>query len=331
MQLLSSIFPRLSAVQNTAIDNALGQAQTHLDGIWDIFSGSLSDIKFSIGHIELNLFLVLKGLVVVCVLQWLASSLLRRAERRLHNLKNMRASDRTLIMKMLTIGLYFLICAIGLQSIGVDLTALSVLGGALGVGIGFGLQKIASNFISGIILLFEKSIESGDLIELADGSHGFVRQTYARYTLMEMQDGREVLIPNEEFITQRVTTWTHSSSQARVEIKASVAYDSDMARVQTLMLDAAHRHPKCLHEPAPNFFVTHFGESGIDVLLHFWIADMADGRLGPRSEVMLAIIEAFRANGISIPYPQRELRVIGGESDLPASTSPRKKSARAAE
>ncbi|MFM9889366.1 MAG: mechanosensitive ion channel family protein [Rickettsiales bacterium] len=320
MNLFSTYFTKLSAAQDSAIDTALGQAETHLDGAWGTVFDTLSDVKFSIGHVDLNLFLILKGLVIVFVLQWLVSSLLRRAERRLHNLKNMRASDRTLIMKMLTIGLYFLICVVGLQSIGVDLTALSVLGGALGVGIGFGLQKIASNFISGIILLFEKSIEVDDLIEMTDGTIGFVRQTYARYTLMEAYDGREILIPNEEFITQRVITWTHTSRRVRIEVLVGVAYDSDLDLVEKLVLDAARSHPQCLSDPEPNFFVTAFGESSINLQLFFWIDNITDGKLCAKSDVMRAIVKSFREHGVSIPFPQREVRMLDEDAD--ASTKP---------
>lgn len=303
-------FPTLSAAQNTVIDQALGEAETHLGGIWDTLSDTLSDVKFSIGHVELNLFLILKGLIVVLALQWVASALLRRADRRLRRLQNMRASDRTLIMKMLTIGLYFLICAVGLQSIGVDLTALSVLGGALGVGIGFGLQKIASNFISGIILLFEKSIEVDDLIELADGTVGFVRQTYARYTLLEAYDGREILIPNEEFITQRVITWTHSNRRVRIEVLVGIAYDSDLDLALKLVLEAASAHPQCLKDPAPEVFVHQFADSSITLRLLFWMDNVTDGKLRVRSDVMLAILRQFRAHGIAIPFPQREMHVV---------------------
>lgn len=303
-------FPTLSAAENSAIDQALGQAETHLGGLWGTISGTLSEVKFSIGHIELNLFLIFKGLLVVFVLQWIASALLRRADRRLRRLQNMRASNRTLIMKMLTIGLYFLICAVGLQSIGVDLTALSVLGGALGVGIGFGLQKIASNFISGIILLFEKSIEVDDLIELADGTIGFVRQTYARYTLMEAYDGREILIPNEEFITQRVTTWTHSNRRVRIEILVGVAYDSDLELAMKLALEAARTHPQCLKDPAADVFVNMFADSSITLQVLFWMDNVTDGKLRVRSDVMQAILQQFRAYGIAIPFPQREMHVV---------------------
>jgi small-conductance mechanosensitive channel len=196
-----------------------------------------------------------------------------------------------------------------MQTFGINLTALSVFGGALGVGLGFGLQKIASNFISGLILLFEKSIEPNDLIELADGTTGFIRRTKARYTLLETQDGRDVLIPNEEFISHRVISWTHSDKHARAEILVTISYGCDVNLARQIMLDAANSHPKRA-QSRPSLCVLHqFKDFGIELLLYFWVADIVDGRLEPRGEIMQTIMERFNANGITIPYPQRELRV----------------------
>jgi small-conductance mechanosensitive channel len=232
----------------------------------------------------------------------------RRLERRLKR-SDMRASNRALIMKMVQIALYCLVFLVGMQVLGISLTALSVFGGALGVGLGFGLQKIASNFISGIILLSEKSIEVGDLIELADGTVGFVRRTNARYTLLEAQDGRDVLIPNEEFITHHVINWTHRDKFARAEITVTVSYDSDITLAKTIMLDAANAHPKRTAK-RPSICVIHaFGDFGITLMLHFWVSDIRDGRMEPRGEVMEKILLSFKEHHITIPYPQRELRI----------------------
>lgn len=288
---------------------AANEALNAVDSIWADISSVLSKLSIHIGNTEISLLIVLKGILAIIVLQFLASRLLRRVDRRLGRLQHMRGSDRILTMKMLSIFIYFIAFIIIAQLLGINLTALSVLGGALGVGVGFGLQKIASNFISGIILLFEKSIEIGDVLEIAPGVNGFVRQTYARYTRVETADGREILIPNEEFITQRVTTLTHTTRQARIEIKVAVAYESDIPAVQKLMIDVAKRHPLCMADPKPNCFLTEFEDSGVGLVLLFWVADVAAGRLSPRSDVMLGILQAFKAHNISIPYPQRELRV----------------------
>lgn len=269
---------------------------------------ALSGATMKLGTISLNPYVILKSIVVIIVLMWLVGVAVRRLERRL-KASQMRASNRALVMKIVQIALYCLVVLIGMQVMGISLTALSVFGGALGVGLGFGLQKIASNFISGIILLFEKSIEVGDLIELADGTVGFVRRTNARYTLLESQDGRDVLIPNEEFITHHVINWTHRDKHARAEITVTVGYDSDIALAKKLMLDVANTHPKRTTK-RPSVCVIHaFGDFGITLLLHFWVADIRDGRMEPRGEVMENILLRFKENNISIPYPQRELRI----------------------
>ncbi len=279
----------------------------HLFDWWDGVTGALQEVKFSVGNAELNLFLIFKGIAAIVILQSLASFSISLTERRLRKIRDLRASNRALILKIFQIALYCFLFIVAMQVLGINLTALSVFGGALGVGLGFGLQKIASNFISGIILLFEKSIEVDDLIELADGTTGVVRKTNARYTLLEMLDGKEVLIPNEEFISQRVISWTHSHTKARAEIIVTISYDSNMAKAKELMLECARAHPKCLKNPAPNCFATAFGENGVEMRLYFWILDAVDGRIEPKSDVIFAIMSTFSTNNITIPYPKREV------------------------
>ena len=280
----------------------------HLFDWWDVVTHALKEVKFSIGSADLNLFLIFKGIISVVLLQWFASFSIRLTERRLRKMRDLRASNRSLILKIFQITLYCFLFIITMQVLGISLTALSVFGGALGVGLGFGLQKIASNFVSGIILLFEKSIEVDDLIELPDGTTGIIRQTNARYTLVEMLDGKEVMIPNEEFISQRVISWTHSHKKARAEIIVTVSYDSNIQQAKQLMLDCAKSHPKCLKAPEPTCHATAFVESGIEMRLYFWVADAVDGRIAPKSDVIFSILSSFAANNITIPYPQREVR-----------------------
>lgn len=281
----------------------------HLFGLWDVTVDALSQVKFSIGSAQFNLYLIIKGIMAIVAMQWVASFAVSTTDKRLRRIK-VRASNRVLILKIFQFILYSFIFLIGVQMLGISLTALSVFSGALGVGLGFGLQKIASNFISGIILLFEKSVEVDDLIELADGTTGFIRQTYARYTLLELADGREILIPNEEFISQRVITWTHSNRKGRVEIKVSVGYECDIELARELMLNAAKSHPRTIKGQEPVCTLQAFGDNGIEMALYFWVVDVTEGRMEPKSAVMLAILKAFRANNISIPYPQQEVRIL---------------------
>ena len=280
--------------------------QTHLDNL-PAELHNLSQWSFSVSGVTFNPFIVVKSLLIIAILMWLCSILVGITDRRLRRVTEMRTSTRTLILKILQIVLYCFIFICGMQLLGINLGALSVFGGALGVGIGFGLQKIASNFISGIILLFEKSIESGDIIELTDGSFATVKRTYARYTLLGLQDGREILIPNEEFISQRVMSFTHTDKAARVQLTLKVAYGSDFDLVKRLMLEAADSHPKRLKKRESLCYLNQFADFGVEMLLYFWIDDVTEGRAGPKSDVMQRIVAAFEQNNIVIPYPQASI------------------------
>jgi len=285
-----------------------------LFGIWEPLTHTLAEWEFSVGTIKLNAYGILRSIIAVAVLFWLAAFASKTTEERLRRMRSLRPSSRALVMKIFQIALYFVVFLIGLQILGVSLGALSVFGGALGVGIGFGLQKIASNFISGIILLFERSVQVDDLVELQDGTSGFIRHTGARYTLLELPDGREMLIPNEDFITQRTINLTYSNRKARVEIRLGIGYDSDIALARQLMLDAANTHPRCIKDPGAACFIDGFGDSSINLVLYFWVGDVTDGRLEPKSDVLMAIWNAFKAHHISIPYPQREVRVYKADA-----------------
>jgi small-conductance mechanosensitive channel len=182
---------------------------------------------------------------------------------------------------------------------GIDLTALAIFGGAMGVGVGLGLQKITANFVSGVTLLMEKSIKIGDLIEVGDVA-GWVRALNIRYALIETFDGRDLLIPNEMLMSTQVTNWTYSNERARIDIELIITFDSDCRQAQALMLAAAHAHPRCIAEPHAACFLTKFSETGQHLLLLFWVADVKEGRYGPQSDVLLAIGESFTAHGIAL-------------------------------
>jgi small-conductance mechanosensitive channel len=277
----------------------------HLFDLYDPAVETLSDIQFSVGKAKFTAYGVLKSIIAVIALFWIAGLVVDATDNRMRRVRSLHVSNRVLIMKFFQIFLYFVAFMIGLQVLGVDLTALSVVGGALGVGIGFGLQKIASNFISGIILLFEKSVQVDDLIELADGTRGFIRQTAARYTRLEIADGREMFIPNEEFISQRVTTLTHSTRRSRITVQVGVAYGSNVDLVHDTLIEAAKSAPRCLEDPAPLAFLTTFADSSINFDLHFWLDDVTEGAAGPKHEVMKAILRLFTERGIDIPFPHQ--------------------------
>ncbi len=229
------------------------------------------------------------------------------------SIKGVKAGNKEILNKAFQILFYFLAFIISLDVLGIDLKTLTIFGGAVGIGIGFGLQKITSNFISGIILLFEKSVRNNDLVELADGVFGYVRHTGARYTLIETFEGREVMIPNEDFITNRVVNWTYKNKEARIRLDVGVSYDSDIEKARDLILEAAKEHPRCVTVPKPQCFLREFADSSVSFLLFFWVADVTKGRFETQSDVMRAIWKKFKENNITIPFPQRDIHIKNPE------------------
>ena len=262
----------------------------------------LRSIQFDIGQYQLSMLNIVHGVVILVVVFWIAGLLSRTLESFLRRSSRLSYNTRELIVKFFRILVYFLALMITLSALGVDLTAFAVFGGALGVGIGLGLQKITANFVSGITLLMEKSIQIGDLIEVG-GVTGRVRQLNIRYALIESPDGRDVMIPNEELISTRVTNWTHTNSEARIDINVKVDYKNDPAKVIALMLEAASQNTFCLLIRAPSCFLREFSDNAMQFMLTFWIFDVREGRMRPQSEVMIAILEKFKKAEIGIPCP----------------------------
>lgn len=257
---------------------------------------SLNDVAFETATLRLSLLGVIRGVFTLVILYWGASVLSKTGESWMRHMR-LSFGARELSSKFLRLILYMTATVLTLNQMGVDLTALTVFGGALAVGLGFGLQKITSNFISGIILLFEKTIEAGDLIEVG-GEKGWVRQMAIRHTMIETADGREMLIPNEDLIIGKVTNWTYTNTRARIDIALSVVYESDIDLVRKLLLASAESYPQCLNDPKPSCFLKEFGERGMQFLLVFWIPDIQTGPASAKSDVMMRIVTAFRAHGV---------------------------------
>lgn len=259
----------------------------------------LNSMGFGIGQFHISLLNLFHGIFILVVVFWVAGVLSRTLESYLRRSSTLSYMARELSVKFFRIFVYFIAFMITLSALGVDLTAFAVFSGALGVGVGLGLQKITANFVSGITLLMEKSIKIGDLIEVG-GNTGWVRQLNIRYTLIETAEGKEILVPNEELISTRVINWSHTSNQARVDIKVTVEYGSNANKVKEVLLSAARMHNLCLKNPAPNCWLREFNDSGLQFLLVFWIPDVHEGRYGPQSEVMMHILEKFAKEGIVI-------------------------------
>ena len=271
------------------------------------------DLSFSIGETRFSVYLMIKAIITIIMFFLLTGIVSDFGEKRIKSIKGIHSSNKALINKAFHIFIYFIGFMIGLNVLGIDLTAFAIFSGAIGIGIGFGLQKITSNFISGLILLFEKSIENGDMVELSDGTYGLIRKTSARYTLLETFEGREMMIPNEDFIINRVTNWTFNNRKGRLQIDIGVAYESDIEKARELILEAAKEFPGSIDDPKPACYLKEFADSSVNFMLFFWLADVSKGRYQAKNDVMLSIWKKFKENNISIPYPQRDIHIKNPE------------------
>lgn len=285
-----------------------------LFGLFDSVKNSLNNYGFELGKVEITSYTIFKAIFFISIIMWLGNILSNAGRRYIRRSKNLTRSTKELLVKIYDIALYAVLIMFSLNLVGIDLTTLTVFSGAVGVGLGFGLQKIASNFISGIILLTEKSININNLIEMDDGTFGYVRKLGARASILETFDGKEVMIPNEDFITSRVSNLTYSSNKGRVDIAVGVAYDTDLDLAYKLILQAANDYPFSIQneEQKPQCYLREFGNSSIDFLLTFWLEDVTNGRWGAKSEVMFEIWRSFKKHNIEIPFPQRDLHIRSG-------------------
>jgi small-conductance mechanosensitive channel len=273
----------------------------------------LDTMAVPIGNFRLSVLLVLKGAITLAIFIWIANTLSRLAEQRLRVFTPLTPAVQVLASKLVRLTLLTLAVVLALGSIGIDLTAFAVFSGAIGVGVGFGLQRVVSNLVSGVILLLDRSIKPGDVIEI-DNTYGSVIALNARYASVQTRDGKEYLIPNEDLITQRVTNWSFSDDLVRQHVKVGISYESDPHDAIRLALEAARDVPRVLNEPAPNCLLAEFGDSTINLDLRFWISDPANGTANVRSEVMLRMWNLFQQNSIEIPSPQRELTIRNPEA-----------------
>jgi small-conductance mechanosensitive channel len=283
-------------------------AALNIVGLIDPTINLLDSMGVTIGRFRLTLLLLLKGVVFLTVLLWVANISSRVVEQRLSTFNTMAPAMQVLTAKLVKVVLLTLAVVIALNSVGIDLTAFAVFSGAIGVGIGFGLQKVVSNLISGVILLLDRSIKPGDVIEIA-GTYGWITRLNARFVSVSTRDGIEHLIPNEDLITQRVINWSYSDDKVRLHVQVGIGYRSDVRHAMTLCIEAARSVRRVLDTPSPVCLLKGFGDSAINLELRFWIRDPRNGTANVRSEVMLGIWDRFRAHDIELPYPQRDLHI----------------------
>jgi small-conductance mechanosensitive channel len=274
----------------------------------------LEGVVIPVGTQKLNLWQIAHGTFAVLMTLLAALWASGAVETRLMRAGDFDPSLRLVLARLSRALLVTVAILISLPLVGIDLTTLSVFGGALGVGLGFGLQKIASNYVSGFILLLDRSIRPGNMITL-DNYAGEVTQMTTRYTVLRALNGVEAIVPNDLLINSVVQNQTFTSPRVRISLPVQIAYQSDIERAMKILEAAAGEHPRVVRDPAPRAFLAAFADSGINLELGFWIADPREGTLAVRSDINLAIWRAFRAEGIEIPYPQREVRLLSGDGE----------------
>jgi small-conductance mechanosensitive channel len=307
--LFASVLSRI--VRNRLVARALGwlvwiYAALVIVGIEDQAAAFLDSLALPLGEARISALTVLKAALLLVATVWIAVVAGNYFNERIQRSEELTPSVRVLVGKVAKIGLVLVAAAVALSSVGIDLTALTVFSGAVGVGLGFGLQKVVSNFVSGMIILLDKSIKPGDTISL-EGTFGWIRELRARFVSVVTRDGREYLIPNEDFITQRVINWSFSDELVRLDVAFGVSYDADPHKVSQLAIETAVGVARVDADRRPVCWLTAFGDSSLDFVLRFWIHDPQQGLTNVRGKVLLALWDAFKENGITIPYPHREI------------------------
>ena len=289
-----------------------GLAALQSFGILSVTIELLEMISFQFGERKISVLDLMNGLGILLALLWGSSFLGGAGEKRIKQLPHVPPSLQVLLAKVFRTVLVVMSFAIALSTIGLDLSSFAILGGAIGVGIGFGLQKVVSNLVSGLILLIDRSIKPGDVIEI-EGTYGWINSLRARYASVITRDGKEHLIPNEDLITNRVINWSFSDRNVRVRVPVGISYDANPREAIKLCLDSANASSRTLQNPEPKCLITGFGENSIDLELRFWIDDPSNGVGNIRSEVLLGIWDRFKENGVNIPFPQRDVRIVKGD------------------
>jgi len=275
----------------------LGDAISILDGIGMTF-----------GQTRVSLLTLFKGTAALAVLLWASNIVSEYFESRISTTTTLTPSVQVLFAKLFKISLFAFALLAAIGTVGIDLTAFAFLGGAIGVGVGFGLQKIVANLVSGVILLLDRSIKPGDVIAVGE-QYGRVESLGARYVSVATRDGVEYLIPNEDLIVNRVENWSHSNNLLRLRVAVGVHYKSDVKKAMSLCLEAARETPRILEEPKPVCLMRGFGDSSVDLEVYYWINDPMNGRTNVTSDLLVRIWDGFAANGIEIPYPQRDIHL----------------------
>ncbi|MFT4653667.1 MAG: small-conductance mechanosensitive channel [Kangiellaceae bacterium] len=276
----------------------------------------LTDISIEAGNVSISAYGFLRVLIFGLLLFWLGRVSNKFGKAIIKKQVALDVPTKEVFSKLFEVSLFCIIMLLLLNVMGINLTTLAVFGGALGVGIGLGLQSIASNFVSGIIILLDKSLTIGDYVELDNGKTGFVREFRMRYTVLETYDGKDLLVPNEMFISNMLINWSHKDPKQRYKIDFSVPYSTNIRAMIEFIKVAVSEHPQVISgvdvpfEERPDCEIESFGDSGINMFVEFWMNGVDDGKNRVGGDLLLIIFETLRENGIEIPFPQREVRIL---------------------
>ena len=306
--------PWIRALENTIATLVWFIVALYLFGLLSPIRDSLAQIQFSFGDNIFSLLLALQVIFGSALAVLFAVTIGQFIENRLMKVDQLDMNARVMLNKILKITLYIVAVVIALSSIGLDLTFLSIFGGAFGVGLAFGMQKIASNYVCGFIILLDKSIHIGDILMVGE-HYGVVTLIRSRYTVLRKLDGIEVIIPNETLISENIINHTLSDRKSRISIDVQISYKSSVDKAFAIMLNAAKNESRVLNDPEPNVFLMKFADSGIDLMLSFYILDPEEGSWGLKSDIYREIWDEFQKEGIEIPYPYRTVEIINSEKD----------------
>lgn len=285
-------------------------------GLLEDVTAYLNSISIELGSIRISAYGLSRLLIFGVIIFWLGRISNNIGKQIIRSQQDLDIGTREVFAKLFEVAVFLVIFLLLLQLLGINLTALAVFGGALGVGLGFGLQSIASNFISGIIILLDRSITVGDYIQLEDGRSGSIRQLNMRSAILETFDGKDIMVPNEQFITTNFVNWTHKNQKQRYPIKFTVAYDTDLDLLFKVVREAVASHPKVLSgdelpiEERPDAEIASFGDSGINILVEFWMEGIDDGENRVGADLLHMIWKVLQENKIEIPYPHRYVKII---------------------
>jgi small-conductance mechanosensitive channel len=281
----------------------------HLSGFWSQILSFLEEITFKVGKSHLNVLIVIQAILTILFTLFVSLSLSRMIENRMMHAERIDVNVRVVLSKLIRIALSVMAILIAMSGVGIDITLLSVFGGALGVGLGFGLQKVASNYVSGFAILLDDSVHIGDVITV-DGHYGVVSELRFRYMILRKLDGTEVVIPHEILMATAVINDSYTDRKGRITMPVQISYDSDLDQAMLIIKGIANAHVRVLESPSAEVQIKGFGENGIDLNLAFWIADPEEGYANLQSDIYLDIWRQFKKHGIVVPYPQREVRML---------------------